>query len=62
MPGRCPPTRFPVFAWGAWPAISVGGYALIVDAKGPAAEAFYERHGFRRFQDTPRSLYLPLGG
>lgn len=41
---------------------SIGGYALIVDAKGPAAEAFYERHGFRRFQDTPRSLYLPLGG
>jgi len=41
---------------------SVGGYALIVDAKNAAAKAFYERHGFRTFQDTPLSLYLPLGG
>lgn len=40
---------------------SVGGYALIVDAKGAEAKAFYERHGFRSFQDTPLSLYLPLG-
>ena len=40
---------------------SVSGYALIVDAKDAAAEAFYERHGFRSFQDTPQSLYLPLG-
>ncbi len=40
---------------------SVGGYALIVDAKDAAAKAFYERHGFRTFQDTPQSLYLPLG-
>lgn len=40
---------------------SVGGYALIVDAKGAAAKGFYERHGFRSFQDTPLSLYLPLG-
>ncbi len=40
---------------------SIGGYALIVDAKGSAAEAFYEHHGFLHFQDTPRSLYLPLG-
>ena len=41
---------------------SIGGYALIVDAKDAAAEEFYERHGFLHFQDTPRSLYLPLGG
>jgi GNAT superfamily N-acetyltransferase len=41
---------------------SIGGFALIVDAKDSVAEAFYERHGFLRFQDTPRSLYLPLGG
>ncbi len=41
---------------------SVGGYALIVDAKGAKARDFYERHGFRSFQDTPLSLYLPLGG
>jgi GNAT superfamily N-acetyltransferase len=40
---------------------SVGGYALIVDAKNPEARSFYERHGFRPFQDTPLSLYLPLG-
>jgi len=40
---------------------SVGGYALIVDAKDAAAKAFYEHHGFRTFQDTPQSLYLPLG-
>ena len=35
-------------------------YALVVDAKTPAAVAFYAHHGFRPFQDTPRSLYLPL--
>lgn len=40
---------------------SVGGYALIVDAKDSTAKAFYERHGFRTFQDTPQSLYLTLG-
>lgn len=39
---------------------SVGGYALVVDAKTPAAVVFYAHHGFRPFQDTPRSLYLPL--
>ena len=41
---------------------SVDGYALIADAKDAAAKAFYERHGFRTFQDTPLSFYLPLGG
>lgn len=40
---------------------SIGGYALIVDAKGSEAEIFYQRHGFLHVQDTPRSLYLPLG-
>lgn len=40
---------------------SVGGYALIVDAKHGAAQAFYGRHGFRPYRDTPLSLYLPLG-
>lgn len=38
----------------------VGGYALIVDAKNPAVVEFYGRYGFRPFQDTPQSLYLPL--
>ncbi|MCP9807145.1 GNAT family N-acetyltransferase [Cyanobium sp. T1B-Tous] len=41
---------------------SVGGYALVVDAKNAAAVAFYGHDGFRPFQDTPHSLYLPLGG
>ena len=41
--------------------LSVWGYTLIVDAKDAAAKAFDERHGFRTFQDTPQSLYLPLG-
>ena len=41
---------------------SVGGYALIVDAKGEKAKNFYLRYGFRPYLDTPNSLYLPLGG
>ena len=41
---------------------SVSGYALIVDAKGADAKDLFGRHGFRLFQDTPRSLYLPLVG
>ena len=41
---------------------SVGGYALVVDAKDAAAAGFYLRHGFRAYRDTPGSLYLPLGG
>ena len=41
---------------------SVGGYALIVDAKGEEAKTFYRRYGFRPYLDTPNSLYLPLGG
>jgi GNAT superfamily N-acetyltransferase len=40
---------------------SVGGYALIVDAKHGAAQAFTRRHGFRPYRDAPLSLYLPLG-
>ncbi|MBM5817496.1 MAG: GNAT family N-acetyltransferase [Cyanobacteria bacterium K_Offshore_surface_m2_239] len=40
---------------------SIGGYALLVDAKDEVAVQFYAHHGFRRFQDSPRSLYLPLG-
>jgi GNAT superfamily N-acetyltransferase len=41
---------------------SVGGYALIVDAKGEKAKNFYLRYGFRPYLDTPNSLYLPFGG
>jgi GNAT superfamily N-acetyltransferase len=40
---------------------SIGGYALVVDAKDAAAALFYKHHGFQRLQDTPASLYLPLG-
>ena len=40
---------------------SIGGYALLVDAKDEVAVQFYAHHGFRRLQDFPRSLYLPLG-
>jgi GNAT superfamily N-acetyltransferase len=40
---------------------SIGGYALLVDAKDEPAAQFYEHHGFRRLQDAPSSLYLPLG-
>jgi GNAT superfamily N-acetyltransferase len=40
---------------------SIGGYALLVDAKDEPAARFYEHHGFRRLQDAPSSLYLPLG-
>jgi len=39
----------------------IGGYALLVDAKDEPAALYYEHHGFRRLQDTPGSLYLPLG-
>ena len=40
---------------------SIGGYALLVDAKDEPAAQFHAHHGFRRLQDSPRSLYLPLG-
>ena len=41
---------------------SVGGYALLVEAKGEEAKSFYYRYGFRPYLNTPNSLYLPLGG
>lgn len=39
----------------------VAAYALIVDAKGDAAKAFYEHYGFTPCRDNPTTLYLPLG-
>lgn len=39
----------------------VGAYALIVDAKNPAAKAFYLHYGFKPCVDAPMTLYLPLG-
>ncbi|MEO6457453.1 MAG: hypothetical protein ABIO92_04130 [Chloroflexia bacterium] len=31
-----------------------------VDAKDEGAARFYERYGFRRFEDRPHSLYMPM--
>jgi hypothetical protein len=39
----------------------VASYALVVDAKGDAAKAFYEHYGFSPCIDRPLTLYLPLG-
>lgn len=38
----------------------VGVYALLVDAKDEAAELFYERFGFQRFEGEDRKLFLPI--
>jgi GNAT superfamily N-acetyltransferase len=39
----------------------VAAYALVVDAKGEKAKAFYEDYGFTPCRDNPVTLYLPLG-
>ncbi len=39
----------------------VAAYALLVDAIDDGAKAFYTHFGFQSFQDTPLTLYLPLG-
>jgi GNAT superfamily N-acetyltransferase len=39
----------------------VAAYALVVDAKGDKAKAFYEHYGFTACRDNPMTLYLPLG-
>ena len=39
---------------------AVAAFALLVDAKSDQAVAFYERHGFLRFESQPRTLFLPL--
>jgi GNAT superfamily N-acetyltransferase len=38
----------------------VAVYALVVDAKDEAAEAFYRHHGFIAFGSQPKQLVLPL--
>lgn len=38
----------------------IGAMAVLVDAKDEGAVRFYERYGFRRFEDRPRSLYMPM--
>lgn len=35
-------------------------FALVVDAKDNSAVAFYEHHGFRRFESRRTSLFLPI--
>lgn len=40
----------------------VAAYALLVDAKGDQAKAFYEHYGFTPCHDHPMTLYLSLGG
>lgn len=39
----------------------VAAYALVVDAKGDSAKAFYEHYGFTPCRDKPTTLYLSLG-
>jgi GNAT superfamily N-acetyltransferase len=39
----------------------VAAYALLVDAKDDVAKAFYTHFGFKSLQDSPLTLYLPLG-
>ncbi len=38
----------------------VAAYALVVDAKSRAAQAFYEHYGFIPCLDNPMALFLPL--
>lgn len=39
----------------------VAAFALVVDAKGNSAKAFYEHYGFTPCRDNPTALYLSLG-
>jgi len=38
----------------------IGATVVVVDAKDDAARAFYEQHGFPRFVDHERRLFLPM--
>jgi len=38
----------------------IAAHALMVDAKGEAAAAFYRHHGFTALPDSPLTLFLPL--
>jgi predicted GNAT family N-acyltransferase len=40
---------------------TLGVYAVVVEAKDAAAEAFYRKYGFRLCNAGTRQLYLPLG-
>ena len=41
-------------------ADQIAAMAVVVDAKDDAARAFYEHYRFRRFEDHPYRLYLPM--
>jgi predicted GNAT family N-acyltransferase len=41
--------------------MTLGVYAVIVDAKDAAAERFYMKYGFRLCDQNSAQLYLPLG-
>jgi len=41
-------------------ATSVGTYALLADAKGDTAKAFYKKYGSLELVDLPLSLFLPV--
>ena len=49
-----------------WPAIrralhaEIAAFAIVVDAKDDAAQAFYKHYGFIAFTGAPMTLYLPL--
>ena len=40
--------------------VSIGAYAMLVDAKNASAKSFYEHYGFTAFSDSPFTLYLPI--
>lgn len=40
---------------------TLGVYAVVVEAKGASAEAFYRKYGFRLCDAQTRQLVLPLG-
>lgn len=41
-------------------SLEIGAMAVVVDAKDEGAARFYERYGFRRFEDLPLKLYMPM--
>ncbi len=41
-------------------SLEIGAMAIVVDAKDEGAARFYERYGFRRFEDLPLKLYMPM--
>jgi predicted GNAT family N-acyltransferase len=40
--------------------VSIGAYALLVDAKSNSAKSFYEHYGFILCADSAMTLYMPL--